>query len=384
MNKKKTSGVSAVFGIMGCVLIGMVAGVFMATRGEELYLRLFSEQTEGTELLEPVFIFLYMLMFAVVYLLHIFIHEAGHLVGGLLTGYKFLSYRIFSIVIQKTDGRLEIKRFKLAGTAGQCLMICPKPVDGKVPYVLYNLGGGLMNIVVSAICALLMIPFGNVMFLSDILFAFALVGVLAALINLVPYLVPMDNDGKNLLNISRSYDAKRAFYLIYEINALQTEGKRLKDIPDELFFISDNPDIHNTMVTTVLLMKISREIDRHNFESAYKAVKSILNSDAEIPSVNRYLLRVEQVYLAIINGESKDDIENMMDKELLSFMNSMKKYPSVIRTQYAYYKLIDNNNEEAEKQLELFESITDKHPIKSDVDSERELIKIADTMAVTA
>lgn len=31
------------------------------------------------------------------------LHEAGHLVGGLLTGYKFLSFRVGSLTLQKED-----------------------------------------------------------------------------------------------------------------------------------------------------------------------------------------------------------------------------------------------------------------------------------------
>ena len=79
------------------------------------------------------------------------VHEAGHLLFGLLTGYQFSSFRIGSFMWLEKDGKLTLKRFSLAGTGGQCLMDPPEPVDGKIPYVLYNLGGSLANTIVSVI-----------------------------------------------------------------------------------------------------------------------------------------------------------------------------------------------------------------------------------------
>ena len=58
-----------------------------------------------------------------------------------MTGYKFNSFRIFSVILIKQNEKLKIKNISLAGTGGQCLMSPPELIDGKMPYVLYNLGG---------------------------------------------------------------------------------------------------------------------------------------------------------------------------------------------------------------------------------------------------
>ena len=81
------------------------------------------------------------------------IHEAGHLVFGLMSGYQYCSFRIGSFMWIKQDGKMRVKRFSLAGTGGQCLMAPPDLVDGKMPYVLYNMGGCLANLIVSVIPA---------------------------------------------------------------------------------------------------------------------------------------------------------------------------------------------------------------------------------------
>ena len=56
---------------------------------------------------------------------HMIVHEAGHLVFGLMTGYKFCSFRVASFMWLKENGKLKFKRLTLAGTGGQCLMRHP-------------------------------------------------------------------------------------------------------------------------------------------------------------------------------------------------------------------------------------------------------------------
>lgn len=50
------------------------------------------------------------------------IHESGHLVMGLLTGYDFVSFRVGSFTVIKENGKLVRKKFNIAGTGGQCIL----------------------------------------------------------------------------------------------------------------------------------------------------------------------------------------------------------------------------------------------------------------------
>lgn len=83
--------------------------------------------------------------------LQIVLHEAGHLVFGLLTGYQFSSFRVGSLCLMKVNGRLRIRRMSLAGTAGQCLLE-PPPDSARFPVLVYLLGGSLMNLLVGLGC----------------------------------------------------------------------------------------------------------------------------------------------------------------------------------------------------------------------------------------
>ena len=102
------------------------------------------------------------------------IHEAGHLVFGLATGYKFLSYRIGSFTFIKEEGRIKVKRYVLPGTGGQCLM-SPPPYSSSMPYVLYNAGGAIFNFLSFLLFLLFFFLFYTVPFLSSFLLMSAFV-----------------------------------------------------------------------------------------------------------------------------------------------------------------------------------------------------------------
>ena len=118
--------------------------------------------------------------------LHIVLHEAGHLLMGLATGYRFSSFRIGSIAFVRQDGRIRVRRYKLAGTGGQCLMSPPKVPAEQVPFLWYNAGGVMMNVVV-ALLALVLLMKGNMsMWWSEWCMMMVIVGLFLAVMNGIP------------------------------------------------------------------------------------------------------------------------------------------------------------------------------------------------------
>ena len=329
------------------------------------------------EMSAGVFILYYTALIAlllVAYLIQTVIHEAGHLAFGLATGYKFLSFRVGSLtLVQNEDGSRSLKRFSLAGTLGQCLL-CPPDMDGgKYPYVLYNLGGVIMNLIASAVFLLLWLPAREIPVLSTFLLELIAAGVMIAIFNGVPMeTASVPNDGHNALNIGKSPDSLRAFWLQLKINELQTRGVRPKDMPEEWFALPESLD--NSMLASLAANAEARMMDAQDFASAEALFPRLLDGDTALTGIHRSLITLDRVFCDIIENGAEADTSRAEEKEIKSFMASMKNYPAVLRTKYAI-ALAKGEKEEAEKTEAAFQKAAETYAIPSDIESEKELME---------
>lgn len=313
-------------------------------------------------------------------LVHVVVHEAGHLVFGLLTGYEFTSFRIGSFMWIKEDGRLKRKSFSLAGTGGQCLMSPPDLVNGKMPVFLYNMGGSIANLIVSLLCGILYALIGKVSLVSTILMILVLVGIGSAVVNGIPMkLGVINNDGCNAVALKRNPEAASAFWFQMKVNGEISKGKRLKEMPDEWFVVPSDEEMKDSLIAVKGVFCCNRLMDEQNFQEADRLMEHLLSLESGIVGVHRNLMICDRIYCELI-GENRDEIiDSMWTKDLKKFMKSMKNFPSVIRTQYAYQLLAKDNRKKAEKIKTQFEKTAEKYPYPSDMQSERELIEYANT-----
>lgn len=361
------------------VLIGVVCGVLMVSFVEQ-------SVTENSSFIERfiplvvIFVGMYTGLF-----LHLIIHEAGHLVFGLKTGYRFSSFRIGSIMWLKENDRIVRKKFSVAGIGGQCLMIPPDIRDGKIPVILYNLGGCVMNLVASTVFLViyLLIPTGSV--ISFFCLLMVLIGVVIALMNGVPLRQgTVDNDGYNACSLGKHPDAMRAFWLQLKVNEQIAKGVRLKDMPDEWFVVPADEAMGNSMVATQGVLTANRLMDQQRFEEADQLIAHLLKLDSGIVGLHRSLMMCDRMYCELIRDNRKEILDGMRTKEQTKLMQAMKKFPSVVRTEYAYALLALKDTAKAEEVRGLFEKVASTYPYPCDVQSERELMEIADNVATAA
>ena len=317
---------------------------------------------------------LFFAMYAAI-LIQIIIHEAGHLVFGLMSGYKFSLFRIFSLTFVKEGGKIRTKRLSIAGTGGQCLMSPPDMIDGKIPVTLYNLGGSIMNIIASTVFLGLYFALKNVPFVSTVMIFFAAIGYIFAIMNGVPMRMgTIDNDGYNAFSMSKSPEAMRAFWVQMKINEQTASGVRLKDLPDEWFKLPSDEDMKNSMVATLGVFICNRLMDKENFEEADKLMAHMLSIDSGMVGLHRNLMICDRIYIELIKENRKEIIDEMLNNEQKKLMKQMKNFPSVLRTQYVHALLCENDTAKAENIKTQFENIAKTYPYPSDVQAERELM----------
>lgn len=311
-------------------------------------------------------------------LLHTVIHEAGHLVGGLLSGYKFVSFRILGFIWYKDGDRIKCGRMKIAGTAGQCLMAPPKLIDGKMPVVLYNLGGILMGFIMSGVFAALCLAFEARPVLWAVFAILALVGVALSVINALPMKGGI-NDGSNTVSLLKNPALVRYLWLQLAVNAYISMGTRLKDMPAVWFEKSEDEDLGSPIMCGVAMLRVSRFLDEMRFADAKTEGERILRRGGLNP-IYGAILKNDLVFACLASGET-ESAEKYYTEELKKFMRSMKTYPGILRTEYALALLYEKNPGLASEKKTAFEKAAKKYPNPCEIEGERELMDYADKMA---
>ena len=305
--------------------------------------------SEGTDYgLLALCIFLAFIFLIVGTIIHLIIHEAGHLVTGLLTGYRFLSFRVFKFTLAKTNNGLQWKRFHISGTGGQCLMELPEDQDvNTAPWFWYNAGGVLMNLLLAFISILLLrnIPVGIVAFSFFIMLAF--VGIGMALINGLPIVAGgLGNDGYNILSLWKYPELRRYFVHTLQIAGQLSRGKRMREMPGE--WMEDIPvnkdckmlELGNRINYMALLE------DQGRMEEALDVADEIMSLGRKLPQLYQMEVGGERVMLELLTSKNTEKIGEQWTKQLERYILLNSKY-SPIKCAILYsYELIYRHDEE--------------------------------------
>ncbi|MCD8028409.1 MAG: M50 family metallopeptidase [Erysipelotrichaceae bacterium] len=198
-------------------------------------------------------------------MIQVIIHECGHMIFGLISGYHFVSFRIFNMMLIKQNDHWKLKQYSLAGTGGQCLMAPADLIDGKMPVMLYNLGGVIMNIIVSMIFMILCFNVDDP-FIFLLLYMLIIIGIVTAITNGIPMQVNnINNDGYHVLELKRNPQAVYAFWFQLKIASLQAEGYRFKDMPID-FKVCEEDALDNCLIAMQQALYCNYLMDKHEFD----------------------------------------------------------------------------------------------------------------------
>lgn len=285
--------------------------------------------------------------FAVSTVILIPLHEAGHLVCGLLTGYKFVSFRVFNLTFIKEEGKMKIKRYSVAGFGGQCLLTPPDiPLD-KIPTAWYNFGGVLVNIIVGLIVVPLLFTDLNP-FMREAVVVFLLTDLFFVILNGIPFRINgTGNDAYNMLSLRRHPVAKLGMINALRSNALIQQGMRPKDLPSDWFAIPSSVDYSNGLEVSIPIMAASRLIDEGNYKDALSRFEDIYTHKKEILGLFVKEIECELVFLRIVCGDI-EGAKELLTPELKKYIEAYRKImSSKERIMFAISLVLDDNKEEA-------------------------------------
>jgi len=302
-------------------------------------------------------------------------HELGHLIFGLLTGYQFVSYRIFSLTLIKENGKLRLCRMSVPGTGGQCLMAPPKKQNGKYPFILYNLGGILLCGFLSLIPIVLSFPLFSVRpVLGMCLFLFGFMSFALNLLNAIPTNgKSMINDATNLRLSIKNPVAQDALWNQLAYWALHAQNIRTGDMPEEMFFLPEPKDLGNILLIWQAVAAVEREEDLGNYEKAREYVYYVLDRAPFLHPLYESVLQAEAVFLDSLLGYDSARIDVFYEK--IKKIKAFQKTASFQRASYAYFALYKKDTEKARQAFDCFQKTLKKIPLPADLHFEQRQLK---------
>lgn len=301
-------------------------------------------------------------------------HELGHLVCGLMSGYRFVSFRILDFTFIRIGGRLRIKRFAVAGTGGQCLMCPPDRPVAEIPFTLYNLGGIIANVILLVPAIVALIVTGNP-FVSESATIFLLCDVFLILTNGIPLKAGgIGNDAYNLLLLRRSMLSRRGMILQLRSNALIQEGVRPRDMPAEWFSVPADIDFSNALEVSIPLMQASRTLDMMLPEQAYEELSSIYRHKDTIIPIYVNETACELIFTALVTGRLDEAITLLTD-DLAKYIRTYGKVlSSKQRLLSAIALFIENDCNKAEEIYHKLERDRAKYLLQGEVKSDLDIM----------
>lgn len=348
------------WGYLATILVGIVLGITRA---------IITEKTGRDPIADmgSTNIFIVFISLAVSIFFHIVTHEAGHLIFGLLSGYSFVSFRIGSFTLVHAKNQWKIRRFHIPGTGGQCLMAPPAmDEEGNYPIKLYNLGGILVNLVFSLLFTVLAMvaddPNAKSIFIGA-----AGMGYIVFLSNGIPMKVGgIANDGYNVLSIDQDPIGKRCFHMQLEVNARLSEGERMKDLPYELVRVEKNSELKNPIIVSGKLFEYYWYVDQLKFDEGECVLKEFEPVWDQMIPLLRNMIAMEGIYLEIIHKNRQEIIEELMTKEVKTYLKSVKYDVHASRVQYGLVLREDSTREQTMKAKEHFLKVIQNNPVEGE------------------
>ena len=307
------------------------------------------------------------------YFLHIVLHEFGHLIGGTISNYSLISFRIFSFVLTKENKRLKIKKYSVPNTVGECVMMPPEVKNGKYPYKLYRVGGIAMNIVTSLIAVVLVFGVGAFSkFPMNMLgIIFATVGIVTAIYNGFPVMIGgVPNDGYLLLHMTESMEARLAVHSELLIHAFLSKGGSYSEVPYEQFCISKSGEIKNYLVAKIKLEEYKWHLEHLDFTQAAKCLEATNQYFNSLPKVYQYEINSEKLFVEIMCDNNKDVVDKLFGSDVERFILEFQNVLSRNRIMMAYEAGVKKDVRAAHKHYMQLKNNVKVYPIRGQADLE--------------
>ena len=313
-------------------------------------------------------------------LLQIVLHEAGHMVAGLMRGWSFISFMAFGLVLTRRNGKFHLSRFAIPGAGGQCLMSPPDEgvTDGDIAF--YNAGGVLMNLFVSLLAGVSCVFSYSfcVWEINVLLGSMATVGVIFAAINGIPCTHGgLPNDGLNIQQLRKDKYSTHVFLASMRCIARLQSGHPVTQIMEDYLCNGNKKiDYANPIHVMAVNMDISLAIAKKDFAKAHALFDGMEPYIDQVVGIYQMEMMYEKVFLYLVSPREGVDVKKMIDSQTLKYFKMQSAFrPTTLRVHYAYVRLYEHDENKAEQVYQKFQKVCDSYHIPGEVVTERQLVE---------
>jgi len=285
---------------------------------------------------------LLLVMIAVSYQIVLILHEGGHAVFGILTGYQITLFRIGIISLVHEEGRVSVKFYHAYASSGQCILCPPNVENGaNVPFVLPTLGGIIGNVILCGISAVPLLfssnrhPFIRIFFC--ILFITSLLNVL---LNGIPGNSAINsNDGLNFKLLNNNAQTRRSLYCQLHIINKLCRGVTYKELAEEMVTVPRPSDYTNPIMVWHQMVTYYRFLDNDRWTDAYEYLIEIEKHSGSCPKILKKSVQAERLFLMIKFNFASNEIEELYEQIKKQIKNKNNDFHLVkVRMAYELYK----------------------------------------------
>lgn len=297
--------------------------------------------------------------------LHIVLHEIGHLVAGLFSGYQFIMFRLFNWVWIKTENGVSKRKQSIQGLLGQALMTPPENVD-EPPMLLYHSGGLIVNF----FSALLLIGVGlksSNPRVTLLLFISGLVALLLFILNIVPQ---KGTDGYNISQIRKRPEALVEMTNILRLYGGMVRGESFVDlkryIPENLPRSFEDP---NTV--TLYTALAAAYFEEGDFDRASQIYRELWLKRKQLIHLHKPEVYITYLFSLLLTDPKHPDIRMIKNNEI--YKNSIEnKAADIYKIQAAEAIYLEKDYKKAKGLLDEGKPLLATAPTVSEENLERQ------------
>lgn len=237
------------------------------------------------------------------------LHEVGHLVLGLIGGFKMERLKVFNILISRKEGKFCPSIEKMSSFIGLCEMYPATCKNLKKSYLLLSIGGVLFTALVLVVDIILFfIPlFAAIEFGGYSVYSFFLMWLPASFFYTFFNAVPFYNDdgysdGAVILGIIKNSPPQQVTLSALAIQQKMYEGLSPKQIDRALYF--NVPQIMETDPAFVMLLQLRYMyyMDSRDYVNAVACIERLEEMYDDLPYVTKTEVAMDILFTYSIGG----------------------------------------------------------------------------------